>query len=199
VSLGLAIAAKLAPLALLPFLARRVGSRRTLLVCLVAIACFLPYLGAGPNLFGGLLAFSGAWQFNSGPFRLLALLMPGTLARMTCAALLAVAIVILYRRDDADPDTFARVAVIALGAVLIFSPVVTPWYATWLLPLGVLAWNRVAIFFSAAVCMAFLVMVRGVEWPWALLLEYGSLGLMIWWEIAKGRSLSLASFRGRKR
>jgi hypothetical protein len=109
------------------------------------------------------------------------------------------AILILFRRDDADPDTFARVAVIALGAVLIFSPVVTPWYVTWLLPLGVLAWNRVSIFFSVAVCIAFLVMVRGVEWPWALVLEYGSLGLMIWWEIANGRSFSRESVREMKR
>ena len=198
VSLGLAIAAKLAPLALLPFLARRVGAWRTLLVCAVAIACFLPYLGAGPKVFAGLLAFSGAWQFNSGPFRMVALLMPDPLARRVCAALIAMAIFLLYRRDDGNPDTFARVAVMALGAVLIFSPVVTPWYSTWLLPLGILAWNRVAIFFSAAVCMAFLVMVRGVEWPWALVLEYGSLGLMIWWEIANGRSLSLASVQEKK-
>jgi hypothetical protein len=187
VSLGLAIAAKLAPIVLLPFLARRVGAWRALLVCIASIACFLPYLGAGTNLFGGLRAFSGVWQFNSGPFRLFALLMPEPLARMTCAALITMSILLLYRRDDTDSDTFARVAVLALGTVVIFSPVLTPWYVTWLLPLAVIAWNRVAIFFSMAVCMAFLVMVRGVEWPWGLVLEYGSLGVMIWWETAKGK------------
>jgi len=199
VSLGLAIAAKLAPLVLLPFFARRAGAWRTLLACIISLACYLPYVGAGPDLFAGLRTFSGAWQFNSGPFRVFALLMPDGPARMTCAALIAMAILILFRRDDADPDTFARVAVIALGAVLIFSPVVTPCYVAWLLPLGVLAWNRVSIFFSVAVCTAFLVMVRGVEWPWALVLEYGSLGLMIWWEIANGRSFSRESVREMKR
>jgi hypothetical protein len=195
VSLGLAIAAKLAPIVLLPFLARRVGAWRTLLLCIISVACFLPYVGAGTHLFDGLLAFSRAWQFNSGPFRLFALLMPDPLARMTGVALIAVAILLLYRREDADPDTFARVATIALGTVLIFSPVVTPWYATWLLPLGVVAWNRAVTFFSVAVCIAFIVMVRGVEWPWALVLEYGSLGVMIWWEIANGRSLSVTGDR----
>jgi hypothetical protein len=95
----------------------------------------------------------------------------------------------LYRRDSADPDSFCGVATLALGAVLIFSPVVTPWYVTWLLPLGVLAWNRAAIVFSVSVCMAFLVMVRGVEWPWALILEYGSLAAIIGWPFtfAKGQ------------
>jgi hypothetical protein len=183
VSLGLAIAAKLAPIVLLPFLARRVGAWRTFLLSAVCIALFLPYLGGGTHLFDGLRAFTGTWQFNSGSFRLFALLMPEPLARMTCALLIVMAMFFLYGREDADPNTFAHVAVIALGAVLIFSPVVTPWYATWLLPLAVVAWNRAAIFFSMAVCTAFLVMVRGVEWPWALVLEYGSLAVMIWWEI----------------
>ncbi len=185
VSLGLAIAAKLAPIVLLPFLARRVGAWRTVLVVIVCLACFLPYLGAGTHLFDGLLAFSGKWQFNSGPFRLFATLMPDPVARITCAILIAMAIFFLYRRDSADPDTFRGVATLALGAVLIFSPVVTPWYVIWLLPLGVLAWNRAAIFFSVAVCMAFLVMAHGVEWPWALISEYGSLAAISGWEIIK--------------
>jgi alpha-1,6-mannosyltransferase len=195
VSLGLAIAAKLAPIVLLPFLARRVGAWRAVLVFIVCIACFLPYLGAGPHLFDGLLAFSGKWQFNSGPFRLFASLMPDPLARITCAILTATAIFFLYRRDSADPDTFPGVTTLALGAVLIFSPVITPWYVIWLLPLGVLAWNRAAIFFPVAVCMAFLIMARGVEWPWAVISEYGSLAAIVGWEIAYGRSFTFASVR----
>ena len=187
-SLGLAIAAKLAPIVLLPFLARRVGAWRAVLACLVCLACFVPYLGAGTHLFDGLLAFSGNWQFNSGAFRLFASLMTDPLARITCAILIAMAVFFLYRRDRAGPDTFPSVATLALGAVLIFSPVVTPWYVIWLLPLGVLAWNRAAIFFSVAVCVAFLVMARGVEWPWAVILEYGSLAAIIGWEIAYGGS-----------
>ncbi len=137
------------------------------------------------------LAFSTGWQFNGGPFRLIAWLLgfvaarPEFVARLVCAALVAVSLLILYRYDDADPTSFARVAAMALGSALILSPVVMPWYVSWLLPLGVLAWNRVALFFSLAVCLAFLVMVRGTEWPWALVLEYGSLGAMVWWEIAR--------------
>jgi alpha-1,6-mannosyltransferase len=188
VSLGLAIAAKLAPIVLLPFLARRVGAWRAVLVVIVCVVCFVPYLGAGVHLFDGLQAFSGKWQFNSGPFRLFASLMPDPLARITCTILIAMAIFFLYRRDSADPDTFSQVATLALGAVLIFSPVVTPWYVIWLLPLGVLAWNRAAIFFSVSVCMAFLVMVRGVEWPWALILEYGSLAAIVAWSFSLAKA-----------
>lgn len=188
-SLGLAIAAKVAPVVLLPFLARRVGAWRTALALATGAACCLPYLGAGPHLFDGLRAFSGGWQFNGGPFRLLAWLaglftsQHDLAGRITSAALIAIALLLLYRRDAADPDTFARVAAMALGAVLILSPTVMPWYATWLLLLGVLAGESVPVFFSLAVCAAFLVMVRGVEWPWALIVEYGAVGGFIWWEI----------------
>ena len=191
VSLGLAIAAKVAPVALLPFFARRVGPWRTALAGVTAISCFVPFLGAGWNLFAGLRAFSAGWQFNSGPFRLVAwaLSLAGSradpLARIACAALIATALFVLYRHDDAGPRTFARVALIALGAVLISSPVVTPWYVTWLLPLAVVAENRVPVFFSAAVCLAFLVMVRGIEWPWALVLEYGALTATIVWDFRR--------------
>ena len=199
VSLGLAIAAKVFPIILLPFLARRVGAWRAVLAGALALACCTPYLGAGTNLFDGLRVFSATWQFNAGPFQLLTWAIsllssqPQLFARITCAILITATVVILYRFDDADPNTFARYAVLALGAVLIFAPVVMPWYATWLLPLGIIAWNRAAIFYSLAVCTAFLVMVRGVEWPWALVVEYGALAAMMWWESSRKRTSALAA------
>ena len=189
VTLGLGIAAKVAPVVLLPFLARRVGWWRTVMAGVTCVACFVPYLGAGRKLFAGFQAFSAGWQFNSGLYRLIAWISSlfgsyaGLLPRMTCAALLVTALSMLYRHDDRDPGAFARVATLALGAVLICSPVVTPWYVTWLLPLAVVAGIRAPIYFSAAVCLAFLVMVKGIEWPWALVLEYASLSAAITWEI----------------
>ncbi len=201
VSLGLAIASKMFPVVLLPFLARRVGPWRTALACVTALACCVPYLGAGTHLFDGLRVFSATWQFNAGPFHLLAgaiglfTTQPQAFARIASAILIATALAILYRSDDGAPNTFARYAVFALGAVLVFGPVVMPWYAIWLLPLGIIAWNRAAIFFSLAVCTAFLVMVRGVEWPWALLVEYGALAGMVWWELSRKRARAVASKR----
>ncbi|HKW98056.1 MAG TPA: glycosyltransferase 87 family protein [Bryobacteraceae bacterium] len=194
VSLGLAIAAKISPIVLLPFLARRAGAWRAALALGTATVCYLPYLGGGTHLFDGLRVFSRGWQFNGGPFRFLVWLIgrfvssPDAVARVTCAGLVAAALWLIYRRDDAHPNTFPKVALMALGAVLIFSPVVMPWYVTWLLPLGVLAEDRLAIFFSLAVCTAFLVMIRGVEWPWALMVEYGALGALACWEILHRRS-----------
>ena len=201
VGLGLAIAVKIFPVILLPFLARRVGAWRTVLACAAAVACCVPYLGAGPHVLDGLRVFSATWQFNAGPFQLLAWAIgtftsqPQLFARIACAVLIAATLAILYWSDDGGPNTFARYALLALGTVLILGPVVMPWYATWLLPLGIIAWNRTAIFFSLAVCTAFLVMVQEVEWPWALVVEYGALVGMMWWEIAHNRARAPASDR----
>jgi hypothetical protein len=167
VCLGLAIVAKVLPVILLPFLARRVDAWRTALGGATALVCCVPYLGAGTHLFDGLRVFSATWQFNAGPFQLLTWAIgiftaqPQLLARIMSAVLIAATLAMLYRSDDVSPITFARYVLLALGAVLIFGPVVMPWYPTWLLPLGIIAWNRAAIFFSLVVCTAFLVMVRG--------------------------------------
>ena len=191
VSLGLAIAAKVFPVVLVPFLVRRVGSRRTVLAGATALTCCIPYLGAGMHLFDGLWVFSATWRFNAGPFQFLTWVLglftsqPQLLARIAGAILVVGLLAILYRSDDAGPDTFARPAVVTLVAMLLLSPVVMPWYAVWLLPFGIVAWNRAAIFFSLAVCTAFLVMVRGMESPWALLVEYGAVAGMIGWEVSR--------------
>jgi alpha-1,6-mannosyltransferase len=188
-SLGLAIAAKIIPIVLLPFLLRRAGKWRTVLACMVALVWWLPYFGAGTRAFDSLLAFSEGWQFNGGIFQLLASVLavftsrPQLPARMICGAAIAMLLLVLYRSDDRAPATFADFTVVTLGSILIFSPAVMPWYVTWLLPAAIIARNRAAIFFSLAVCASFFVMVQGVEWPWALVLEYGALGGVICWEI----------------
>jgi hypothetical protein len=178
---------------LLPFLVRRAGRWRTAIGCVVAVVCWLPYFGAGTRVFESLVTFSKGWQFNGGVFRLLTSVLaiftsqPLLTARIMCAIAIALLLLVLYRRDDRDPATFAQFTVVTLGIILIFSPAVMPWYVTWLLPAGIIAWNRAAIFSSLAVCAAFFVMVRGVEWPWTLILEYGALGGLIWWEISHKR------------
>ena len=188
VSLGLAIAAKVVPVILLPFLARRAGVWRTLVGCAVALVCWLPYLGAGSHLFDSLAAFLEGWQFNGGVYRLVTWVVsmfssqPQVIARIVFGLAIVLTLLVLYRRDDKDPASFAQFTVVTLGILLVLSPAVMPWYVTWLLPAGIIAWNRATIFYSLAVCMAFLVMVRGVEWPWALALEYGALGAAICWE-----------------
>lgn len=191
---GLAILSKLVPVILAPVLIRRIGWRRTLLAAAVVLFGFLPFLSAGPTLFDGLSTFARDWQFNAGPYSLLLWLAgfvtanPALLARALCAMVILSILIWLYRHDDGRPESFPALAAAGLGALLVLSPTVMPWYVTWLLPLAVIARRRLWIYFSALVCLAFLVMVDAAERPWVLALEYGVFFSLLAYEWTRSRT-----------
>jgi hypothetical protein len=82
-------------------------------------------------------------------------------------------VVLLWRRDDGQAESLPEYGAWLLGVLLVLGPVVMPWYVTWVLPFAVVARQRVWVFFSALVCLAFLVMVDGIEREWVLGMEYG--------------------------
>ncbi len=206
-SLGFAVLAKLAPLALLPFLARRIGWRRCALTLAVVVSGYLPFLDAGPALFDGLGTFARQWRFNSGVFLLLKHLAasfspnPELVARLASAVLIVVLLVWLARRDDGSQASFPAYAAAALGGLLVLSPAVMPWYLLWLLPLAALTPSRVWFRFSALVCLAFLIMIDTQERSWVLALEYSLLAMLIWRErqaILPERSSHASAALGRR-
>lgn len=195
VAFALAILAKLSPVVLLPFVARRVGWRNTALAIALVGAAYLPFLDAGGATFDGFLTFARGWQFNAGVYSLVkwagGLFLDASLASVVARAssMLAVVAVVgmLTLYDDGRDETFARYAVVALGAIIVFSPTVMPWYVTWMLPLAVVANRRVWVYFSAIVCTAFLIMINGAEFAAALWLEHGLLALLIYREYWRGK------------
>jgi hypothetical protein len=101
-------------------------------------------------------------------------------------------VVWLGLRDDGRPESFSGRALWALAALLVLGPVVMPWYVTWLLPLAILAREPVWLAFSALVCLAFLVMVDGVEHPGVLWVEYAVLSTLLLQRARKGGSRPFA-------
>jgi hypothetical protein len=182
---GLAVLAKLAPLVLLPFVVRRAGWRRATLILGVVVAGDLPFLGAGPGIFAGLATLARQWQFNAGPLALVAwaaghfTAQAGLAARALTGLAVLAWLLWLARRDDGDPGTFARLGAAALGALIVVGPAVMPWYVTWVLPLALLAGQWVWFYFSGLVCLAFFVMISGVEDFRALGVEYGLLAVLL--------------------
>jgi hypothetical protein len=185
ICLGLGIAAKLSPIVLVPFLARRAGWRALAIGTAAALLSLAPFaFAANPNA-TGLAVFAGTWHFNALPWDLLeraAESLTGSLegARLVAGAVTAVVLALLLRFDDGREQSFAGVAAAVMGTVVVLGPAVMPWYLLWVLPLATvaLAWHWVA--FSAAVCLAFLVMIDGRERQWWLLGEYGTL-VAAWW------------------
>ncbi len=181
---AVAILTKLSPVVLLPFVMKRIGWRYAMLTGTIVIAGYLPFVGAGAAMFAGFRQFAREWQFNAGPFALMQWLAgllvtdSGVLARAVCG-LIAIAVTgWLVSADDGRRESFPRYAALSLGALLLLSPAVMPWYVTWLLPLAVLAGQRIWICFAVLVCAAFLVMIDETERAWALWLEYGALALL---------------------
>jgi alpha-1,6-mannosyltransferase len=198
VAWGLAVLAKLSPIVLLPFIVRRVGLAAATVGGAVTVLGFLPFIDAGPLLFDGLRRFASSWEFNAGPYHLVKSLAsglvadPATWTRSLMGFVVVCVVVWLGLRDDGRPESFSGRALWALAALLVLGPVVMPWYVTWLLPLAILAREPVWLAFSALVCLAFLVMVDGVEHPGVLWVEYAVLSTLLLQRARKGGSRPFA-------
>jgi hypothetical protein len=171
--------AKLIPIVLFPFVARRIGWRNSILALLMILLGYLPFLDAGRSLFAGASTYARYWQFNSGPFALAQWIAgafrpdPSRDARLFMLFVVACAIAWLTWRDDGANDSFLQNAALSLGAFIVLSPAVMPWYLTLVLPLAILCGQRIWIWFSAIVCLAFFVMVDQHLPVWTVCLEYG--------------------------
>jgi hypothetical protein len=183
------VLAKIAPIVLLPFLGRRLGWPRTALALSVVLLGYGIYAwGGGRGVPEGLLVFGRDWQFNAGPYALAAALLPDAVARILSGAAIATAVVLLARADDGRASTFSKPGAAALGLLIVLGPTAMPWYVSWVLPLAILAEQRVWLIYSGLVCLSFHVMIDGEERGGVLALEYGALGFAMWseWRRTKG-------------
>jgi len=177
---GLSVLTKIAPVVLLPFVSRRLGWRQTALAISVVLLGYGVYAwDEGGRVLTGLFVFGRNWQFNAGPYALAASLFPDALARVLSGVALAVTIVLLARADDGRPSSFAKPAAAALGLLIVLGPTAMPWYVSWVLPLAILAGQRVWLIHSGLVCLAFHVMIDGEERSSVLALEYGALAFAL--------------------
>jgi hypothetical protein len=134
VAAGWASLVKLAPAAALPPLVRERGVA-FLAGFAVTGLLYLPYLGAGDQLWAGLSTYAATWRFNEAAFALLEALVPGSRGPRLTAALLVGAVVAWATLRRWDGERSLRV-ILATGLVL--SPTLHPWYTLWILPLAAL-------------------------------------------------------------
>ncbi len=137
--LGLSALTKFAPAAAFPALVRRYGWRAGAAFCVACFVLYAPYALVGLDpLTKGLRTYSEHWTANEGAF----LLFSGTLrdpqlARMAAASVVvAVAGYTWFRRMGLEAALFWT-----LGAGILLSPTVHPWYVLWVLPFAALRSN----------------------------------------------------------
>ena len=221
VALAGAFLGKLVPALLLPFFWRQLGpsqgtfyqrwlavkSRIILLwFPLICIAGFAPFISAGPQIFGGLQTYLLKWRFNDAAFGLFYLLLKTPeltwdenalhgAKTLSSALLLLILLWSLTRHKDAYYAAF-----VALGAYLLLSPTLHPWYLLWVLPFLVLFPRPSWLVFSSLVFLAYQVLIeyskRGLwqEHAWVLWLEYTPFYLLLALELWLLRACSRAPF-----
>jgi len=189
-ALGLAAMVKPAPLLLLPVFLREHAVRRwpALLGALTATIGlgYLPFLGAGTELWSSMLLMARSWSFNGVVAAGRGEVLPPAALRPVLGALVLTGVGIATWRGA---DLPAR-ALGALLALLVFSPTVYPWYVLWLVPFLVLRPDPAGLALAVSIPLVDLVAIRfqteGV-WdpaPWRSAVTWGAtlvvLGISAW-------------------
>lgn len=136
---ALAALTKFVPLAALPPLARRLGPRFLVGFGVVFVGLYLPYAGAGTKLFAGLGTYAEHWRFMEGPFALLESVIPGSRGPRYAAAMIVLGVVGWTTLRRFRPE---RALFWILGAGMLLTPTLHPWYVLWMLPLAALRVSR---------------------------------------------------------
>jgi hypothetical protein len=190
-AMGMSLLAKYVSAVFLPFfLARKRYAPWVAVTALVAVAGFLPFLGAGEGLFSSLKLYLTQWRFNGLAYRLsYSVLGNEQVARGLLAS--ATAAVVVYnalRQTDV-----VRYGYVVIGAGLLLAPVLYPWYAVWIVPFLCFYRNRAWILFTGLVCVSYWVWeifpVTGRwELPWHLYaLEYVPFYALLTYDALRGR------------
>jgi hypothetical protein len=196
-SLALAVLGKVYPLVFFPLLLWRtwqLHGRRTavsggVLVAVLTVVGYLPFVDAGPSLWQGTQTFAERWQTNSLLFPLLAQFAGGRwVANVSVVVLLSGLVLGMLRHGDLREErAFLWSVFVVLGSVLLLSPVGNPWYFLWVIPLLCVFPLRSWLFLSGLLGMYYLsfyfIYHRTPEtFRWIIWLEYVPFYVIFVWE-----------------
>jgi len=192
VALGLSVLAKLVPLILVPLMVRSAqGARRLLLLAvpvLMAVVGYLLYLDPSWGFVDSLKMFAAQWEFNGSIFSIVYFLTGSNETGHQVSAVLIViyiGVLALVNRPIIEKVFWAFVGFILL------SPVVHPWYLTWIAALLVVRWSTAVFVFLGLSNVANIVVYQFKafgQWndqPLLLLLEYVPVAILLAREIAQ--------------
>ncbi len=163
VALALAALVKPIPAALTPAFFKRAGWLATLpMIVAIALMAWSQPLG--------MKAYAEDWYFNQGfsrflpPERWLDLALP--------AVAVGAVVIVRFFRDDRSPAALIDQCLWVFGAFLLTTPMVAPWYFTWLLPFAALRRAWFWLVFSGTVFLSYHAYLEMKEYEWVLAIEY---------------------------
>jgi hypothetical protein len=196
VALGLSVLAKLVPLILVPLLLRVERGMRRLVVLavplLVVLLGYLLYYEPTWGVFDSLRTFGSRWEFNGGVFSIVYFLSGSNETAhlfSTIEIALWIGVIAFLRRPLLEKVFWG------FAGFILLSPVVHPWYLTWLAALLALRWSPSIFAFLGLSCLANVVVYQYRafgEWndqPLLLLLEYLPVFLLLTREFMRGEVL----------
>jgi hypothetical protein len=107
-------------------------------------------------------------------------------AKGLCAAAWLAAYAWAVRRQDGRCDSLADALFVVVGALLLLSPALDPWYLTWVLPLACLCHGRLPTlawwWLSAGASLSYLYYVDRADVAWGRWVEYVVFAIVWLWE-----------------
>jgi hypothetical protein len=184
VALGASFLVKYLAAAMAPFLSRR-GYRVALPVfAATAVLGFLPFLDAGNGITRTLVTYGSEWSFNGPPFMVLSVQLGEESRARLVLTILGAIIVLVTAISERD---IARFAFVVIGAALLLSPTVYPWYLVWIVPFLCVFPSRAWLAFTCLIGLSYWVWILYEStgaWMlpnWVLALEYLPFyGLLLW-------------------
>ncbi len=193
-ALGGAALAKLVPLVLAPLAVRSLRDFRRIWIPLVTAALVVGgywlYREPTGGLFESLSAYGSRWEFNGSIFKIVhAVVGSNEVAHVYCAGATFLWILGVLFIDRSIPE---KVFLIFLGMIL-FAPVIHPWYLTWIAALLTLRWSTAVFLFLGLSGISNLVLYQyhlASVWQesfFVLLIEYIPFYAILAWEIVRGQ------------
>lgn len=193
--LGMGCMFKIVPMLLLPLFARR-GNLGRVWLFFVPFLLVIPYALDGTDLTEMPRLFAGTFYYNASVFSLVSMGVSNYAASKICWILffLIFAMILLVVPD------LLRSCFLTLGALLICSPILHPWYFCLIAPFLVFHRSAPWLVLMASACASFTTRIHVVEsgewidFPLARSLEYGVMLLAWAWVCWKGRETGPATF-----
>jgi hypothetical protein len=193
-ALGGAALAKVVPLVLAPLAMRSLRDFRRswipFVTAALVVAGYWLYREPTGGLFESLSAYSSRWEFNGSLFQIvLAIVGSNEAAHAYCAGATFLWIIGVLFIDRSIPE---KAFLIFLGMIL-FAPVIHPWYLTWIAALLTLRWST-AVFLllglsniSNIVVYQYRLTTVWQENLFLLLIEHIPFYFVLVWEVVRGQ------------
>ena len=192
-AIGLSALSKLVPLLVLPLLFRHLKGYRRLLIpalpLLMVVAGALMYYEPSWGVLQSLTTFGSRWEFNGSIFSIVYFTTGSNEAAHVVSGILIVLLIGILTVIDRP---LLEKVFWGFSGFLLFSPVVHPWYLTWIAALVALRWSTGMFAFLGMSALANIVVYQyrgGGAWtdqPVILLVEYVPVYLLLARELVRG-------------